>query len=74
MLDVGGVVIVDKGTGNTVIAGVTSVPQIDADDIGVEDIKVTAGLATDFAITNAKIQSGIITDTVGTAATNTNED
>ena len=74
LLDVGGVVIVDKGTGNTVIAGVTSVPQIDADDIGVEDIKVTAGLATDFAITNAKIQSGIITDTVGTAATITNVD
>jgi len=74
LLDVGGVVIVDKGTGNTVIAGVTSVPQIDANDIGVEDIKVTAGLATDFAITNAKIQSGIITDTVGTAATITNVD
>jgi hypothetical protein len=74
LLDVGGVVIVDKGTGNTVIAGVTSVPQIDANDIGVEDIKVTAGLATDFAITYAKIQSGIITDTVGTAATITNVD
>jgi hypothetical protein len=74
LLDVGGVVIVDKGTGNTVIAGVTSVPQIDANDIGVEDIKVTAGLATDFAITNAKIQSGIITDTVGTAATITRVD
>src|SRR6056300_751680 len=74
LLDVGGVVIVDKGTGNTVIAGVTSVPQIDANDIGVEDIKVTAGLATDFAITNAKIQSGIITDSVGTAATITNVD
>ena len=74
LLDAGGVFIVDKGTGNTVISGVTTVPTLDVDNLGIEDIKVTAGLATDFAITNAKIQSGIITDTVGTAATITNVD
>ena len=74
LLDVGGVLIVDKGTGNTVISGVTTVPTLDVDNLGIEDIKVTAGLATDFAITNAKIQSGIITDTVGAAATITNVD
>ena len=60
--------------GDVSISGVVTVPQIDANNIGIEDIKVTAGLATDFAITNAKIQSGIITDTVGTAATITNVD
>ena len=60
--------------GDVSISGVVTVPQIDANDIGIEDIKVTAGLATDFAITNAKIQSGIITDTVGTAATITRVD
>ena len=60
--------------GDVSISGVATIPQIDINDIGVEDIKVTAGLATDFAITNAKIQSGIITDTVGTAATITNVD
>lgn len=74
LLDVGGVFIIDKGTGNTVISGVVTAPQLDIDNLGIEDIKVTAGLATDFAITNAKIQSGIITDTVGTAATITNVD
>ena len=74
LLDVGGVFIIDKGTGNTVISGVVTAPQLDVDNLGIEDIKVTAGLATDFAITNAKIQSGIITDTVGTAATITNVD
>ena len=60
--------------GDVSISGVVTVPQIDANNIGIEDIKVTAGLATDFAITNAKIQSGIITDTVGTAATITRVD
>ena len=60
--------------GDVSISGVATVPQLDVNDLGIEDIKVTAGLATDFAITNAKIQSGIITDTVGTAATITNVD
>ena len=60
--------------GDVNITGVATVPQLDVNDLGIEDIKVTAGLATDFAITNAKIQSGIITDTVGTAATITNVD
>lgn len=60
--------------GDLTVSGVATIPQIDINDIGVEDIKVTAGLATDFAITNAKIQSGIITDTVGTAATITRVD
>jgi len=51
-----------------------TITNLDFVNVDVEDIKVTVGLATDFAITNAKIQSGIITDTVGTAATISNVD
>ncbi len=46
----------------------------DVNNIDIVDAKITAGLSTDFAITNAKIQSGIITDIVGTAATITTID
>ena len=46
----------------------------DVNNIDIVDAKITAGLSTDFAITNAKIQSGIVTDIVGTAATITNVD
>ena len=60
--------------GDLTVSGVATIPQIDINDIGVEDIKVTAGLATDFAITNAKIYTGIITYQTGAAATITNAD
>ena len=60
--------------GDVNITGVATVPQLDVNNIGIEDIKITAGLATDLAITYAKIQTGIITDQTGTAATITRAD
>ena len=60
--------------GDVNITGVATIPQLDVNDIGIEDIKITAGLATDLAITYAKIQTGIITDQTGTAATITRAD
>ena len=38
--------------GDVNITGVATIPQLDVNNIGIEDIKITAGLATDFAITN----------------------
>ena len=60
--------------GDLTVSGVATIPQIDINDIGVEDIKITAGVATDLAVTYAKIQTGIITDQTGTAATITRAD
>ena len=60
--------------GDVNITGVATVPQLDVNNIGIEDIKITAGLATDLAVTYAKIQTGIITDQTGTAATITRAD
>ena len=65
--------------GDVNITGVATVPQIDVNDIGVEDIKITAGIATDLAVTNlvnavgivtnAYIDVGVVTSLVGTYAT-----
>ena len=65
--------------GDVNITGVATVPQLDVNDLGIEDIKVTAGLATDFAITNlvnsvgiitnAYIDVGVVTSYVGTYST-----
>ena len=65
------------GSSITATAGVVTANAIDVIDADIEDAKITAGLATDFAITNAKIQSGIVTTmavtdmTVSSASTNT---
>ena len=69
-------VVLDTARFERIIAtgGVTFSDIADVNNIDIVDAKITAGLATDFAITNAKIQSGIITDIVGTAATITTID
>ena len=65
------------GSSITATAGVVTANAIDVIDADIEDAKITAGLATDFAITNAKIQSGIVTTMavtdmqVSSASTNT---
>ena len=65
------------GSSITATAGVVTANAIDVIDADIEDAKITAGLATDFAITNAKIQTGIITAVsitdmqVSSASTNT---
>ena len=53
---------VSIGTSITATAGVITANAIDLADADILDAKITAGLATDFAITNLKSQSGIITD------------
>ena len=53
---------VSIGTSITATAGVVTANAIDLADADILDAKITAGLATDFAITNLKSQSGIITD------------
>ena len=65
--------------GDVNITGVATIPQLDVNDIGIEDIKITAGLATDLAITNlvnsvgiitnAFIDVGVVTSLVGSYAT-----
>jgi len=65
--------------GDVNITGVATVPQLDVNNLGIEDIKITAGLATDLAvtnlvnsvgiITNAYIDVGVVTSLVGTYAT-----
>ena len=65
--------------GDVNITGVATIPQLDVNNIGIEDIKITAGLATDFAITNlvnsvgiitnAYIDVGVVTSYVGTYST-----
>ena len=65
------------GSSITATAGVVTANFVDVDNIDAVDAKITAGLATDFAITNAKIHSGIITAVsitdmqVSSASTNT---
>ena len=53
---------VSIGTSITATAGVITANAVDLADADILDAKITAGLATDFAITNLKSQSGIITD------------
>ena len=53
---------VSIGTSITATAGVVTANAIDLADADILDAKITAGLATDFAITNLKSQAGIITD------------
>ena len=53
---------VSIGTSITATAGVVTANAVDLADADILDAKITAGLATDFAITNLKSQSGIITD------------
>ena len=53
---------VSIGTSITATAGVITANAVDLADADILDVKITAGLATDFAITNLKSQSGIITD------------
>ena len=65
------------GSSITATAGVVTANAIDVIDADIEDAKITAGLATDFAITDAKIHTGIVTTmavtdmTVSSASTNT---
>ena len=46
----------------TATAGVVTANAVDLSDADILDAKITAGLATDFAITNARIQTGIATE------------
>ena len=65
------------GSSITATAGVVTANAIDVIDADIQDAKITAGLATDFAITDAKIHTGIVTTmavtdmTVSSASTNT---
>ena len=53
---------VSIGTSITATAGVITANAVDLVDADILDAKITAGLATDFAITNARIQTGIATE------------
>ena len=50
------------GSSITATAGVVTANAVDLADADILDAKITAGLATDFAITNARIQTGIATE------------
>ena len=50
------------GSSITATAGVVTANAVDLVDADILDAKITAGLATDFAITNARIQTGIATE------------
>ena len=50
------------GSSITATAGVVTANAVDLADADILDAKITAGLATNFAITNARIQTGIATE------------
>jgi len=64
------------GSSITATAGVVTANAIDVIDADIEDVKISAGLATAFAITTANIYTGIVTTMaiddlqVSTASTN----
>ena len=54
------------GSSIVATAGVVTANRIDVVDADIQDAKITAGLATDFAITTARIETGFTTNTTNT--------
>jgi hypothetical protein len=54
------------GSSIVATAGVVTANRLDVVDADIEDAKITAGLATDFAITTARIETGFTTNTTNT--------